>query len=140
MSNNNQNMTNNDNNGFGNQNMNDAQGPHGGNGSSLRDHLKLDRTIQPSCIIFPLIIWYFEIKSKVVQLLPKFHRMEKESLCLHLHKFEEVYTTISMQNINAKQLKLKLFSFSLKDKAKTWLYFLRPNLIIRWDVMQKRAS
>lgn len=79
MSNNNQNITNNDKNELGDQNMDDDQSPHGGNGSSPCDHLKPNKAIQPSCIIFSLIIWHFEIKSEVVQLLSKLHGINKES-------------------------------------------------------------
>lgn len=41
------------------------------NGRSLRDYLQPDKTIQLPYIIFSLNIWQFEIKSGVVQLLPK---------------------------------------------------------------------
>jgi hypothetical protein len=34
-------------------------------------------------------------------------------------------------------IRLKLFSFSLKDKAKTWLQNLKPGFIRAWDEMQQ---
>jgi hypothetical protein len=34
-------------------------------------------------------------------------------------------------------IRLKLFSFSLKDKAKTWLQNLRSGFIHAWDEMQQ---
>jgi hypothetical protein len=34
-------------------------------------------------------------------------------------------------------IRLKLFPFSLKDKAKTWLQNLRPGSIRTWDEMQQ---
>jgi hypothetical protein len=35
-------------------------------------------------------------------------------------------------------IRLKLFPFSLKDKAKTWLQNLRPGSIHAWDKMQQQ--
>ena len=35
-------------------------------------------------------------------------------------------------------IRLKLFPFSLKDKAKTWLQNLRPGSIRAWDEMQQQ--
>lgn len=94
ISNNKQNIVNNDNdnnnNGFGCHNMNDDQNQCRGNERSLCDYLQQDKTIQPSYIIFPSNIGHFEIKSRVVQVLPKFHGMDKERLYLHFHEFEEI--------------------------------------------------
>jgi hypothetical protein len=36
-----------------------------------------------------------------------------------------------------KTIRLKLFSFSLKDKAKTWLQNLKSESIRAWDEMQQ---
>lgn len=72
---------------------------HGGDGRILRDYMQPDRASQPSCIIFPLNIEHFEIKSRVVQLLQKFHGMDSESTYIRLRKFEEVCATINLQNI-----------------------------------------
>jgi hypothetical protein len=35
-------------------------------------------------------------------------------------------------------IRLKLFSFSIKDKAKTWLQNLRSGSIRAWDEMQQQ--
>lgn len=75
----------------------------------------------------------FEIESGVVQLLPKYHGIDKKGLYLHLHEFEEICATISLQNISTEELKLKFVLFYLKDKAKIWLHSLRQNSIGRYD-------
>lgn len=56
--------------------------------------------------------------------------MESKSPYLHHREFEKVYATINLHNITIKQLWLKLFLFSLKDKAKIWLHSLHPNAIL----------
>jgi hypothetical protein len=40
---------------------------------------------------------------------------------LHLWEFKEVCNTYNDLNCSINTIKWKLFSFSLKDKAKTWL-------------------
>jgi len=40
---------------------------------------------------------------------------------LHLREFEEVCNTYNDSNCNMNTIRLKLFPFSLKDKAKIWL-------------------
>lgn len=89
-------------------------------------------------IIFPLNIGHSEINLKVVQLLLKFHGMDEESPYLHLQKFKEVCATINFQIISTEQLKLKLFSFFLKDKTKAWRYTLWPTQML--DGMRCRKN
>jgi hypothetical protein len=57
---------------------------------------------------------------------------------LHLREFEEVWNTYNDSNCSMNTIKLKLFSFSLKDKAKTWLQNLRSWSIRVWDEMQQQ--
>lgn len=64
--------------------------------------------------------------------------MDKDSSYLHLHEFEMVCATTNLQNTSTEQLKLKFFSFSLKDKAKMWIYSIWSNLIERWDELQEK--
>lgn len=46
--------------------------------------------------LFFLNILHFEIKPRVVQLLRKFHEMDKENPYLYIREFEKVCTTINM--------------------------------------------
>ena len=64
---------------------------------------------------------HFNFKSGIIQLLPSFHGLDLENLYLHLREFEEVCNTYNDLNCSMNIIKLKLFPFSLKDKAKTWL-------------------
>ncbi len=104
---------------------------------TLRQYLQPARTSQPSCIIFPNNVGHFDIKPGVIQLLPKFHGLESESPYLHLKDFEELSITFRVPNVTEDVLKLTLFPFSLKDKAKTWLNSLRPRSIRTWQDMQR---
>jgi len=77
---------------------------------------------------FPPDASHFNFKPCIIQLLPFFHGLDLENPYLRLREFEEVCNTYN---------DLKLFPFSLKDKAKTWLQNLRPGSIRAWDEMQQ---
>jgi hypothetical protein len=96
------------------------------------------RTSAPSCIFFPPDASHFNFKPGIIQLLPSFHGVDLENLYLHLREFEEVCNTYNDSNCSMNTIRLKIFSFSLKDKAKTWLQNLRPGSIRAWDEMQQQ--
>lgn len=89
MTNNNQNTTNNgNNNGFGGQNMNDDKNQYEAMGGLYV--IAYNQTCQLKLpAIFPLNIVHFEIKSGPMQLLLKFHGLDKERPYLHLREFKE---------------------------------------------------
>ena len=83
-----------------------------------------------SCIVLPNepIV----IKTHLVPLLPQFHRMENENPYTHIKDFEEVCHTFHKGNTSIELMRLKLFPFTLKDKAKVWFNSLRPQSIRSW--------
>ena len=97
-----------------------------------RDYLQPTRSSAPSCIIFPTNANNFYFKSDMISLLPKFHGLDSENQYLHFKELEEVCSTFYDQSCNEETIRLKLFAFSLKDKAKTWLNSLRPRSIGTW--------
>ena len=102
---------------------------------SLRDYLHPTRTATPSCIMFPPNMQNLDFKPGMVQLLPTFHGLERENPYVHIREFEEVVATFHSQADTANAINLKFFPFSLKDKAKEWLYSLRPRSIGTWEEM-----
>ena len=73
----------------------------------------------------------------MIHLLPTFHGLENENLYVHIREFEEVVATFRDQTQTLDVVRLRFFSFSLKDRAKVWLYSLRPRSITTWDDMNK---
>jgi hypothetical protein len=88
---------------------------------TLRDHMNPTRTSALSCIVFPPDASHFNFKPDIIQLLPSFHGFDLENPYLHFREFEEVCNTYNDLNCSMNTIRLKLFSFSLKDKGKTWL-------------------
>uniref|UniRef100_A0A2N9IJV0 Retrotransposon gag domain-containing protein n=1 Tax=Fagus sylvatica TaxID=28930 RepID=A0A2N9IJV0_FAGSY len=86
------------------------------------------RSSIPSCIMFPPNAPHVEIKQGLMAILPDFKGLENENPYVHVRAFEEVIGSFYAQNV-IKTAKLRFFPFSLKDKAKGWLYTVKPRSI-----------
>ncbi|RVW12548.1 hypothetical protein CK203_082450 [Vitis vinifera] len=73
----------------------------------------------PSCIVPP--IEKLVIQPHIVPFLPTFHGMESENPYSHIKEFKEVCNTFQERGPSIDLMRLKLFLFALKDKAKIWL-------------------
>ncbi|WJZ92650.1 hypothetical protein VitviT2T_011634 [Vitis vinifera] len=58
--------------------------------------------------------------------------MDHENPYQHIKEFEEVCNTFREGGASIDLMRLKLFPFTLKDKAKVWLNSLRPRSIRSW--------
>jgi len=105
---------------------------------TLRDYMNPTRTSARSCIVFSSNEYHFIFKPDIIQLLPFFHGLHLKNPYLYLREFEEVCNTYNDLNCSMNTIRLKLFCFSLKDKAKTWLQNLRSGSIRAWDEMQQQ--
>jgi hypothetical protein len=85
----------------------------------------------PSCIMFPPNAPHVEIKQGLMAILPDFRGLENKNPYVHVRAFEEVIGSFYAQNM-IEIAKLRFFPFSLKDKAKGWLYTVKPRSIGSW--------
>jgi hypothetical protein len=79
----------------------------------------------------------YEIKSSIIQMLSSFYGLNNEDPYKHIDEFLEIYSTIKLQGFSKDALRMLLFPFSLKDKAKHWLKSLEPNNVTSWTQMQQ---
>jgi len=94
--------------------------------------------MSPSCIRLPATTaGQYEIKSSTISILPVFHGLSNEDPYKHLDDFLEICTTFKLQNLNEEAIKLCLFPFSLKDKAKHWLNSSTRDTITTWAQLQE---
>ena len=93
----------------------------------MRDRIHPTHMSAPSCIVPPTE--QPVIQPHIVPLLPTFHGMESENLYSYIKEFEEVCNTFQEGGASIDLMRLKLFPFALKDKAKIWLNYLRPRSI-----------
>ncbi|CAL2256109.1 unnamed protein product [Prunus armeniaca] len=79
----------------------------------------------PSCIVLPEVEGNsFELKSRMIHLLPSFYGKSNEDPNTHILEFFDICGTIKILNVYEEVVRLKLFPFSLKDRAKAWLHSL----------------
>ncbi|XP_065880978.1 uncharacterized protein [Euphorbia lathyris] len=76
-------------------------------------------------------------KSGLIHLLPSFHGLTGEDPHKHLKEFHVVCSGLKPKRVTEEQVKLRAFPFSLKDKAKDWLYYLPSGSITTWTEMQR---
>ncbi|CAN6445586.1 unnamed protein product [Victoria cruziana] len=70
-------------------------------------------------------------------MLPSFHGLENEDPYRHLDEFLDIYATVRISHIEDDALRLQLFPFSLKEKAKHWFKSLPTSVrIATWDDLQ----
>ncbi|KAL5574187.1 hypothetical protein UlMin_023784 [Ulmus minor] len=95
----------------------------------------------PSCIVLPETnATHFELKPSIIQLLPSFYGLEREDPYMHVKEFLEICSTFRFQNFSDESVRLRLFPFSLKDKAKAWLNTLPARTITNWDQLEAWES
>ncbi|KAK4259826.1 hypothetical protein QN277_006118 [Acacia crassicarpa] len=98
----------------------------------IPDLNKLTLAIAPPTII----VGHFEIKSAMIQMLNaagQFGGLPSEDLHLQLKIFLEVCDSFVIPGISPDAIRIKLFSFSLRDKAHTWLNNMPANFITTWN-------
>ncbi|CAN6472372.1 unnamed protein product [Victoria cruziana] len=72
----------------------------------------------------------YEIKAATINILPSFYVLANEDPYRHLDLFLDVCATVKISNVEDGALRLRLFSFSLKDRARDWLKSLPPAVSI----------
>ena len=77
----------------------------------------------------------FELKSITLQLLQgiQFHGLAHEDPNAHILNFLEVCDTVKYNGVSDDAIRIRLFPFSLKEKAKHWLISEPPDSITSWD-------
>ena len=94
---------------------------------SMRDRMHPPRMSAPSCIVPPTE--QLVIRPHIVPLLPTLHGMESENPYQYIKEFEDICNTFREGGASIDLMRLKLFPFTLEDKAKVWLNSLRPRSI-----------
>ena len=63
--------------------------------------------------------------------------MATEEPYSYIAEFSAIFTTIGDDNFDQNEVRLRLFQFTLKEKAKQWFLTLPTNSIHTWDEMQQ---
>ena len=57
---------------------------------------------------------------------------------IHLAMFLEICDTVKMNGVTKDTIRLRLFPFTLRDKARGWLQSLQPGSITSWQDMAEK--
>jgi hypothetical protein len=102
--------------------------------TSLRELFAPVATSSHSCIVLPPTnATHFDLKPHVIQLLPSFHGLDNENPYGHVKKFKDICATFKFQNFFEESVHLRLFPFSLHDRARAWLDSNMPESITSWE-------
>ncbi|WCJ20794.1 hypothetical protein M5689_002999 [Euphorbia peplus] len=83
---------------------------------------------------------HFEIKPALLQMIQnnvQFFGMPSENPNTHLSTFLEICDTFKIHHVSLEAIRLRLFPFTLKDKAKAWLNSLPQNSITTWEALAR---
>jgi hypothetical protein len=101
---------------------------------SLRDLFAPVTINSSSCIVLPPTnATHFDLKPHDIQLHTSFHGLELENPYSHVKKFKDICTTFKFQNFLEESVHLRLFPFTLHDRAKAWLDSNMPRSITSWE-------
>ncbi|KAG7543330.1 Retrotransposon gag domain [Arabidopsis thaliana x Arabidopsis arenosa] len=105
-----------------------------GDGDAPRNHQQRQGIVPP-----PVQNNNFEIKSGLISMIQgnKFHGLPLEDPLDHLDNFDRLYSLTKINGVSEDSFKLRLFPFSLGDKAHHWEKTLPAGSITSWDDCKK---
>ena len=82
----------------------------------------------------------FELKPALINIVQQnqYGGLPHEDPNVHLPTFLEIVDTVKMNGVTEDVIRMHLFSFSLRDKAKGWLQSLQPGSINTWGELAQR--
>ncbi|KAL4388272.1 hypothetical protein GQ457_09G017470 [Hibiscus cannabinus] len=103
---------------------------------TVRDYLAEDlEGLNPAVTMPDFEAEHFELKPvmfNMLNTLGQFGGTPNENARQHVKSFLEICNSFKIHGVSNDVLKLKLFPYSLRDKAKTWLNNLQPGSLQSW--------
>jgi len=106
----------------------------------LRDYALSQASGITSSIVSPTIeANNFELNPALIRFMERdqFGGYPSNNPNAHLCKFLVKCDTIKLIGVSADAIRLRLFLFSLRDRASDWLQNEEPNLFTTWEVLSK---
>ncbi|KAL4302615.1 hypothetical protein GQ457_10G009080 [Hibiscus cannabinus] len=103
---------------------------------TIRDYLAEDlEGLNPAVTMLDFEAEHFELKPvmfNMLNTLGQFRGTPNENARQHVKSFLEICNSFKIHGVSNDVFKLKLFPYSLRDKAKTWLNNLQPGSLQSW--------
>ena len=93
-----------------------------------------------STIVNPAVeVNNFELRPALISLVERdqFGGHPSENPNMHLRNFLAKCDTIKLNGVPTDAIRLRLFPFSLRDRARDWLQNEEPNTFATWDALSK---
>src|SRR5256886_7154548 len=107
----------------------------------LRDyHTSMTEGYGPSIVRPPIGQNNFELKPDFISMIQnhvQFFGLPNEDLNQHIANFLEYCDTVKMNGVSNDAIRLRLFSFSLRDKAKAWVQSQPAGAFTTWEELSK---
>ena len=115
--------------------MNNNEAPPMPNLRSMEEMLQAPFDGVRRAIVLLAVQAHFEIHHGLLNLLSNhsYHGLDHEDPREHLRNFSDIVETYQVNNVPNEVIKMKLFQFSLKGAARTWLDKEPPNSIFSWN-------
>ncbi|KAI3766396.1 hypothetical protein L2E82_16453 [Cichorium intybus] len=106
-------------------------------GQSVASHFQPQEYDDSSPIYIPDDVeHHVEIRPQLIGILTQFRGYKTDDPYNHLYAFLAVANANTPRNANRDAFRLRLFPFTLKDKAKYWFTSLPSNSITSWDQLK----
>ncbi|XP_021800683.1 TMV resistance protein N-like [Prunus avium] len=105
---------------------------------ALEDYAQPIIPNSPSCILQSTKARNYELKSSNFQILPSFYGLLNEDPLVHIKEFYNVVGTFPLKDVSEANMRMRVFPYTLKDRAKTWLMSLTPGSLTTWDAVAKK--
>ncbi|XP_008232773.1 PREDICTED: uncharacterized protein LOC103331871 [Prunus mume] len=92
----------------------------------------------PSSILLPTAARNYELKSSHLNMLPSFYGLPNEDPLTHIKDIFNAVSSFPLTGVTEDQLRMRVFPYTLKDKAKYWLNSLKPSSLTTWGAIQKK--
>ena len=76
---------------------------------------------------------------QMIQTTVQFSRHMQHDPNAHISNFFELCDAFKINGVSDDAIRLRLFSFSLCDKAKSWLHSLLAGSITTWDTLAQKS-
>ena len=82
----------------------------------------------------------FELKPALISMVQQnqYGGLPSEDPNTHLNMFMEIADTIKLNGVTQDAIRMRLFPFSLRDRARAWLHSIEPGSIGTWEELASR--